>query len=110
MKLAEIFKQLDFPKHKTVAFLEGGGVEYHFSSYSAFVQGSGVGIWEGLLSYAGIQWHKVNSKTWKTLFGLIGTKENKKVKVFLSYQYIHKQVHQHDFSGKQCCTSKANLP
>ena len=73
IQLAQLIKRLDFPKHRTVAFLEGGGVEYHFSSYSAFVQGVGVGIWEGVLSHAEIPWHKINSKAWKTLFELVGT-------------------------------------
>ncbi|QDZ19853.1 SAP domain-containing protein [Chloropicon primus] len=76
-QLAQLIKRLDFPKHKTVAFLEGGGVEYHFSSYSAFVQGVGVGIWEGVLSHAEIPWHKINSKTWKTLFELVGSRKKK---------------------------------
>ena len=74
-QLALLIKDLNLPKDRTVAFLEGGGVEYHFSSYSAFVQGLGVGIWEGVLSHAEIPWHKINSKTWKTLFELVGTKE-----------------------------------
>ena len=74
VQVAELVKHLNFPVDRTVAFLEGGGVTYHFSSYSAFVQGLGVGIWEGILSHAGIPVHKVNSKTWKTLFGLVGTK------------------------------------
>ena len=76
VQLAALMKRLNFPPHKTVAFLEGGGVEYHFSSYSAFVQGIGVGIWEGVLSHAGIPWHKINSKTWKTLFALVTKKKD----------------------------------
>ncbi len=77
-QLAALIKRLNFPPNKTVAFLEGGGVEYHFSSYSAFVQGLGVGIWEGVLSHAEIPWHKINSKTWKTLFGLVTSKKDRK--------------------------------
>ncbi len=73
--LARLIRSLDLPRDRTVAFLEGGGVEYHFSSYSAFVQGLGVGIWEGVLSHAEIPLHKINSKTWKTLFGLVASKK-----------------------------------
>lgn len=80
-QLAVLMKHLNFPLDRTVAYLEGGGVEFHFSSYSAFVQGLGVGVWEGMLSHAGIKWHKINSKSWKSLFGLVGSKKSGTVAV-----------------------------